>query len=317
MSNSLAVTFRRWARRSDCCGWLWASLGWVFGRIGASSARPPPKEYLAPYEMRVRERGTGAGVVGCSCWQSLLCWLLLLLGTRGQAGRLDIVAGRYRLPAILTASVPPPLPPRAADGVGRLAHERAVLGAGAGRQVCVRLVCHHEDAGGAHPGALEPGLAEHRDRKHLRQRVGVKGLRSELEGAGAGVLRLGVCMEDVFGSSIGHSDTGFTGPSAHPPLTTPSQSSLPLPGPGSAPHNCSKDTGIPKPDGDIILCIARCMPGFIVMANDMQVRRSMHCAVQHGRIICSMGGGNARQRVTDGQEAVASIAGGPLCSISL
>ncbi len=46
--------FRRWARaNSCCCGFLWRLLAWFWTRVGASSARPPPKLYLAPYQMRV------------------------------------------------------------------------------------------------------------------------------------------------------------------------------------------------------------------------------------------------------------------------
>ena len=40
------------------------------------------------------------------------------------------------------------------------------------------------------------------------------------------------------------------------------------------------DTGVPKPDADFILCIARCLPSFVVMFNDTQVRACpLHCAL--------------------------------------
>lgn len=54
ISHSLAAACRRRSDRSACCAWLWGGLARLFTRLGASSARPPPRVYLAPYEMRVR-----------------------------------------------------------------------------------------------------------------------------------------------------------------------------------------------------------------------------------------------------------------------
>ena len=53
----------RAAGRRSCCRGVWLALAGVLEWAGASSVRPTPKEYLAPYAMKVGgEGGGGAGV---------------------------------------------------------------------------------------------------------------------------------------------------------------------------------------------------------------------------------------------------------------
>lgn len=56
LSNQLGARLRTWRRaRNSCCGGgCWTPLIWLLERIGKSSARPVPQEYLAPYPMKVR-----------------------------------------------------------------------------------------------------------------------------------------------------------------------------------------------------------------------------------------------------------------------
>jgi hypothetical protein len=90
LTNQLAATLRHWRRH--LCGWRGACLApfiWLLERIGPSSARPVPHEYLAPYHMKVRKRGSQVCLHGpfrplpsiillshCSlagCWAKLRC----------------------------------------------------------------------------------------------------------------------------------------------------------------------------------------------------------------------------------------------------
>ena len=63
LSNQLGARLRRWRRDPRaCCGAAWTPLIWLLERVGASSARPVPHEYLAPYHMKA----CGARVL-CVC----------------------------------------------------------------------------------------------------------------------------------------------------------------------------------------------------------------------------------------------------------
>lgn len=80
LSNQLGAKLRRW--RQDpraCCGSAWTPIIWLLERVGASSARPVPHEYLAPYHMKVAAGkliGPGDGTLaGGAC---------TILGTRLQ-----------------------------------------------------------------------------------------------------------------------------------------------------------------------------------------------------------------------------------------
>jgi hypothetical protein len=72
ISNQVGATLRRWRRSPrGCCGAGWAPFIWLFERIGASSARPVPQEYLAPYQMKVSSCCCQPAVLGVkSSWCS-------------------------------------------------------------------------------------------------------------------------------------------------------------------------------------------------------------------------------------------------------
>ena len=53
ITYSIGNMFRRWAKSSGCCYWLWMGLAKFTEWCGASSARPRPTSYLAPYPMKV------------------------------------------------------------------------------------------------------------------------------------------------------------------------------------------------------------------------------------------------------------------------
>ena len=105
-SNALAHRLRIWARNPRACcgcgGRVWRPAIWVLERVGASSARPVLRESLEPYAMKARGVGWGG---------------------RSQAAR------------VLSSWVH--TRPARADGVGQLAGQRLLLGAGAGAQVHV------------------------------------------------------------------------------------------------------------------------------------------------------------------------------------
>ncbi|KAL6774638.1 GSL1 [Auxenochlorella protothecoides x Auxenochlorella symbiontica] len=73
LTHSAAALARRARARSWCFGWGWACVAWGFELLGASSARPPPVDHVAPYDMRV-SWGT---------WLSNVVFWALVLGMKG------------------------------------------------------------------------------------------------------------------------------------------------------------------------------------------------------------------------------------------
>lgn len=70
LSNQAGAALRRWRRDPrGCCGKGWTPLIWVLERVGASSARPVPQEYLAPYPMKVWA-GEAVGFTGAARCES-------------------------------------------------------------------------------------------------------------------------------------------------------------------------------------------------------------------------------------------------------
>ncbi|KDD73304.1 hypothetical protein H632_c2323p0, partial [Helicosporidium sp. ATCC 50920] len=68
-THSVAGVFRRWQRSSACFGWFWAPWAWVWEFLGASSARPPPREHLAPYDLHT---GWGTHLSNIVFWAVVL-----------------------------------------------------------------------------------------------------------------------------------------------------------------------------------------------------------------------------------------------------
>jgi hypothetical protein len=51
--HQLADSSERFGHRRLAPGWLFRMVAWVFRRLGAASAHPTAKEYLAPLRMKV------------------------------------------------------------------------------------------------------------------------------------------------------------------------------------------------------------------------------------------------------------------------
>jgi hypothetical protein len=51
--HQLADSSERFGHRRLAPGWLFRMVAWVFRRLGAASAHPSAKEYLAPLRMKV------------------------------------------------------------------------------------------------------------------------------------------------------------------------------------------------------------------------------------------------------------------------
>jgi hypothetical protein len=54
--HQLADSSERFAHRRLAPGWLFRAIAWVFRRLGAASAHPSAREYLAPLRMKVLAR---------------------------------------------------------------------------------------------------------------------------------------------------------------------------------------------------------------------------------------------------------------------
>lgn len=73
LTHSAAALARRARARSWCFGWGWDCVAWGFELLGASSARPPPVDHVAPYDMRVGVRRAG-GLLGGVRWRGEGGW---------------------------------------------------------------------------------------------------------------------------------------------------------------------------------------------------------------------------------------------------
>ncbi len=51
--HEMADSCARFSHRKLAPGWLFRGIAWLFRRLGAASAHPSAKEYLAPLRMRV------------------------------------------------------------------------------------------------------------------------------------------------------------------------------------------------------------------------------------------------------------------------